>query len=433
MEDDDLHTAPAQMSAPAKWNRQERNALNKLTALSSAGPEDLSDFMKTLRKGLVNTPVNPNPVIDGLGYRTVLQHFILFDRIHLLHYLLEDATADPTVVTSEHGNALHLAADNSNIKAVQAVLKWSTRHGRQMINSVATIKDYKHTPLTLALRYDGTPEMVKLLIDNNAEVNWQCEHNFTPLLWCLDGICFAKPRKVECFELLLNSKADPNLGEVDEMSPLQYCLDHMTTKIQTDTAKATTLMLDHKAKLQLTGSSLHEVVQQYHTVWGGVASGTLQSATRHAVARAFGVDERVIFGPFGSEGDGADADENGDNLEEQGQHEGIFSTGDIVSCPGCEDRVKAPTQARALRCASCQYVIHPETHVNIVENEKELAAKKAKAPKKVPPKTKNVQPVALQAAAAQQHVAAQQQVATAQQQVATAQQQEADQAIDERD
>ena len=76
-----------------------------------------------------------------------------------------------------------------------------------------------------------------------------------------------------------------------------------------------------------------------------------------------------------------------------------FRAGEIVSCPSCLESMKAPIQARALRCANCRSEIYPETSVAVVETKEEPAAKKAKTTKqKSPPQTKKQQaPAEIQA------------------------------------
>lgn len=80
---------------------------------------------------------------------------------------------------------------------------------------LADTSDDIATALYYAIKGSGSCELVKLLLDNGADINkGSVEGNYTPLIVAIEL------GWLDCFELLLEYKADPEIGTDDGFLPL---------------------------------------------------------------------------------------------------------------------------------------------------------------------------------------------------------------------
>jgi ankyrin repeat protein len=139
--------------------------------------------------------------------------------------LLLKAGADPDSATADGETALMVVAHTSNVKAAELLL----RHGAHVD---ATEKVRGQTALHFAAA-ESQPAMVQELLSHRADANarsridhdlrqvspepriqWRAPGGLTPLLYAARQGC------MECVQVLIKAKADPNLSDPDGISPL---------------------------------------------------------------------------------------------------------------------------------------------------------------------------------------------------------------------
>ena len=113
----------------------------------------------------------------------------------------------------EGSSLLHIAAGEGKIESVSYLL--------ELKQNVNTINLHKYTPMHLAALM-GHINVISLLALNNADVNAKCSLNETSLHCTLQSRITNKYETVKC---LLDKKADPNIQNWSQRTPLFYVDD----------------------------------------------------------------------------------------------------------------------------------------------------------------------------------------------------------------
>lgn len=139
---------------------------------------------------------------------------ILFSTPEIVDALLA-AGADPNLLSAlgSQNNSiapLHYAVDANRPGFVPVLV----RHGAKIDMRATYGTEGGLSPLHLAVRSSISPVLLREILDAKADVNPQASDGATPLHWAVKG------GLVDNVRLLLESKADPNLGDANDIYPI---------------------------------------------------------------------------------------------------------------------------------------------------------------------------------------------------------------------